>query len=394
MALAMQESVFLIMGEAEAWPGRAGDDMTLGFMNQKMNTMTTRKLSYLLSFLMLLAMGACSDDDNDVPDPDPDLDPASFTITYSGDIEADIEGHAVFSETTDPDTGEDVFAIFLHSEDMEGTTIYFGKQGPQTGTGNFPISEIDMDAAEAAWPDDAFLAWGNMHYEEIPRYYYFSDTGTLNLEQSDDNSVIGAFEFSATGFSTDDLETSLDIQISGSFHAIYGEVPDLDPDPKPDPDFTASVTGDITTEMEGRALFAELTDGDTDETGFFINLSVFGEEMNQIYLGSGGERPDEGDFSITPIEPDEYDGIGDLPTDDFTGFLIVQTDQGLAYLAADGGSMTLTQSSSNLVAGSFAFDATGFAIMNPLNPISVEINGQFEAQGGEFDLPDIDFPDF
>lgn len=356
--------------------------------------MTTRKLSYLLSFLMLLAMGACSDDDNDVPDPDPDLDPASFTITYSGGIEAEVEGQAVFSETTDPDTGEEVFAIFLHSEDMGGTAIYFGKQGPQPGTGSFPIANIDMDADQVDLPENEFMAWGSMHHEELPRYYYFSDSGTLNLEQSDDNSAIGAFEFSATGYSTDDLENELDIQISGSFNAIYGEVPDIDPDPEPDPDFTASVTGDITTEMEGRALFAELTDEETGETGFFINLSVFGEDMNQIYLGRGGERPGEGDFSIAPIDLDELDDIGDLPADDFTGFLIVQTEQGIAYLAADGGNMTLTHSSADLVRGSFTFDATGFAITDPLNPISVEINGEFEAQGGEFDLPDIDVPAF
>ncbi len=68
--------------------------------------------------------------------------------------------------------------------------------------------------------------------------------------------------------------------------------------------------------------------------------------------------------------------------------------EGVAYLAADGGDITLTHSSADLVTGSFSFDATGFAIMDPLNPISVEINGQFEAQGGEFDLPDVDLPDF
>ncbi len=353
--------------------------------------MTTRKLSYLLSFLFLFALAACSDDDNDVPDPDPDLDPASFTITYSGGIEAEIEGQAVFSETTDPDTGEDVFAIFLHSEDLDGTAIYFGKQGPQPGTGNFSIANTDMDTDPADLQENEFLARGDMHHEVFPRYYYFAGSGTLNLEQSDDSNVIGAFEFSATGLSTDDPTTELDIEISGSFNAIYGEVEDIDPEP--DPDFTASVTGDITTEMEGRALFAELTDDDTGETGFFINLSAWDEDMNQVYLGRGGERPGEGEFSIAPIDLDEADDIGDLPADDFTGFLIVQTDQGLAYLAADGGDITLTHSSADLVTGSFSFDATGFAPPNPL-PISVQINGDFEAEGGDFAIPDIDLPDF
>ncbi len=355
--------------------------------------MTTRKLSYLLSFLILLAMGACSDDDNDVPDPDPDLDPASFTITYSGDIEAEVEGHAVFGETTDPDTGEEAFAIFLHSEDMGGTAIYFGKQGPQPGTGSFPIANIDMDAGQVDLPENEFLAWGSMHHEELPRYHYFSDSGTLNLEQSDDSNVIGAFEFSATGFSTDDPETGLDIQISGSFNAIYGEVPDSDPDPEPDPDFTVSVTGDITTEMEGRALFAELTDQETGQMGFFINLSDFGDLNKQVYFGRSGERPAAGEFSIAPIDMDGYDDFDDLPEDDFMAILVLETEGGLAYLLSDTGSLTLTHSDSGLVAGSFAFDATGIAPPSPL-PISVEINGEFEAQGGEFDLPDIDLPDF
>ena len=79
----------------------------------------------MLSFLFLFALAACSDDDNDVPD---------------------------------PDTGEDVFVIYLHSQEMEGTSISFAKKGLQPGAGSFPIANIDMDADQVDLPENEFLA--------------------------------------------------------------------------------------------------------------------------------------------------------------------------------------------------------------------------------------------
>ena len=346
--------------------------------------MTHSKFSYLLSFLFLFALAACSDDDNDVPDPDPDQDPASFTITYTGDIEAEIEGTAFFSETTDPDTGEDVFVIYLHSQEMDGTSISFAKKGLQPGAGSFPIANIDMDADQVDLPENEFLAWGNMHYNEAPMYIYYSDEGTLNLEQSDDNNVIGAFEFSATGLSTDDPMTELDIEISGSFNAVYGEVPDPDPDPGP-VDFTATLSGDVDAELTGQAIFSNVTDGDTGEEVFLISLSDNASSSN-IWLGKAGTRPEAGTYPIFDIDAEDFDPDA-YPEDAFIGIAFLETDASTIYIFSNEGSITLDESTTNTVAGTFDFAATGIDIANPLVEMDIQITGDFDASGGDIDIP-------
>ncbi len=348
--------------------------------------MTTRNLSYLLSFLMLLGFAACSDDDNDVPDPDPDPDPASFVITYSGDIEAEIEGTAYFGETTDDATGEEIFAIHLHSEDMDGTTLWFGKKGDQPDPGNFNIGTMDLDGHEVDWPDNDFLSYGNMQYDIAPMYMYFSAGGSITLEESGSEKVIATFEMDAVGFSTDDPETELDIQISGSFHALPGEIPDPDPDPGLE-DFTATLSGDVDAELSGQALFANVTDDDTGEDVFLINLSD-NESSSNIWLGMEGDRPDADTYPIVEIDFEDFDPDV-YPDGAFIGISFLDAEGTTIYIFSNEGNVTLDESTPNSVAGSFDFSATGFDITNPLDELDIQITGDFDARGGDIDIPGL-----
>jgi|GEM_PF-1419213 len=348
--------------------------------------MTTRKLSYLLSFLMLLAFTACSDDDNDVPDPDPDPDPASFVITYSGDIEAEIEGTAYFGETTDDETGEDIFAIYLHSDDMEGTTLWFGIKGDQPGSGSYTIAMLDWDGHEFDWPENDFLSWGNMQYDGAPVYMYYSAGGSINLEESDSEKVLATFDMDAAGFSTDDPETELDIQISGSIHALPGEIPDPDPDPGPE-DFTATLSGDVDAELAGQAFFADVTDDETGEEVFLINLSD-NESGSNIWFGMAGNRPDAGTYQIFDIDFEDFDPDV-YPDDAFIGIAFLEADETMIYIFSNEGSITLDESTPNTVEGSFNFSATGIDIANPLVEMDIDLTGSFDARGGEIDIPGL-----
>ncbi len=354
--------------------------------------MTTRKLSYLLSFLMLLALSACSDDDNDVPDPDPDPDPdpATFVITYSGDIDAEIEGTAYFGETTDPDTGEDIFAIYLHSEEMDGTTLWFGSKGTQPETGGYNIGTIDFEDAEVDWPDDDFLAYGNMQLDIDPTYGYYSVEGSINLEESDAERVIATFEMDAAGYASDDPMTELDIQISGSIHASPGEIPDPDPDPDPGTeDFTATISGDVDADLTGQAFFANVTDDDTGEEVFLINLSD-NESNSDLWFGMAGSRPEADTYPISDIDYADFDPDV-YPEDTFIGIAFLHKDATTIYIFSNEGSITLDESTPNTVAGSFDFSATGRDLANPLVEMDIQVTGDFDAIGGDIDIPDGGF---
>ncbi len=350
--------------------------------------MNSRKLSYLLSFLMLLAFAACSDDDNDVPDPDPDPDPdpASFVITYSGDIEAEIEGTAYFGETTDDQTGEDIFAIYLHSEDMDGTTLWFGIKGDQPEAGTFSIGMMDLDGHEVDWPENDFLSYGNMQYDIAPMYMYFSHGGSITLEESGSERVIATFEMDAVGFSTDDPETELDIQISGSFHALPGEIPDPDPDPGME-DFSATLSGDVDAGLAGQALFANVTDDDTGEEVFLINLSD-NESDSHIWFGTAGDRPGADTYPIVDIDFDDFDPDV-YPDEAFIGIAFLETEGTTIYIFSNEGSIILDESTPNTVAGSFDFSATGIDLANPLVEMDIHITGTFDAKGGDIDIPGL-----
>ncbi len=177
---------------------------------------------------MFFLLPAC-EDDNGVADPITiDLDPASFEMTITGDFMATVRGSAIFSEITDPDTGEAGFVIYLVSHGGDNSSLALATGDGRPGSGTYQIVNVDEDVLEGI--DDEmeiapgqFVAW----YQDNPgaeMKLFFSNSGYITLMESNPTAVVGTFEFDADGIDAADEEAELSVEISGQFYALGGSV--------------------------------------------------------------------------------------------------------------------------------------------------------------------------
>jgi hypothetical protein len=82
------------------------------------------KYLYLFFLVPFLIFTACNDDNDSGPDYD--TDPGTFTISITGGITRDISGAAIFTNITNPETGQRVFYMSMAGDDSQ---VYFAKRG-------------------------------------------------------------------------------------------------------------------------------------------------------------------------------------------------------------------------------------------------------------------------
>ena len=191
---------------------------------------------------LLFTMSACEDDDNDIIH---DIEPGTFEVTISGDVEAEFEGSAIFTEYEHPETGDRFFILgFGTPQDTKMLNMWLVRTGEYPGDGNFDISQFDPeDFDEENWLflADEFvnisITINQVNQEFEIDEIYFSDSGTITLELTGDNTVTGEFDFSATGFlfemdeiaenkevNENESDELLEVNFSGSFNAVSGQV--------------------------------------------------------------------------------------------------------------------------------------------------------------------------
>lgn len=188
-----------------------------------------RYYGLLLSLLfMFFLLPACDDDNGGAGPITIDLDPASFEMNIKGDYTAVVRGSAIFSEITDPDTGEAGFVVYLVSHGGDNSSLAIAAGGGRPGSGTYQIVNVDEDVLEGDRDEleitpEQFVAW----FQENPgeeMKLFFSNSGSLTLMESNPTAVVGTFEFDADGIDAADPEAELSVEISGQFYAIGGSV--------------------------------------------------------------------------------------------------------------------------------------------------------------------------
>ncbi len=161
---------------------------------------------------------------------DDDPDAGFFSITVTGDKEWDFEGMAFFGEGVDEDTGQELFIMMLLSDDGSAT-LTFAKGGDQPDTGTMNIVDIDWEDLEddMELPEDALLSLLHVTMG-AEMYYFFSDGGTMDITESTPETFAGSFSYSSTGVLLTQPLIDLEIDVEGSFSAIFGDV--SPPEPK------------------------------------------------------------------------------------------------------------------------------------------------------------------
>ncbi len=145
-----------------------------------------------------------------------------FSLEVTGYFEEEWEGFAIFGEITNDETGQEVFALTLFTTD-ETINLVFVKGGNRPGIGTTLIGELDYEdvSEDMIFNEDHFVA---TLLKIIHMYFFFSDDGSITIEESTSDSFAGSFEMSASGFKFTQPMEELQIEISGSFAAIVGDV--------------------------------------------------------------------------------------------------------------------------------------------------------------------------
>lgn len=146
-----------------------------------------------------------------------------FSFQVSGDIEEAWEGFAIFGQITNDATGQEVFAMTLVTPD-EANNLVFVKGGDRPAKdSSVPINPLDFeDVSEEMIFDENHLVATFLKMAEL--YFFFSDDGMMEVNESTSDIFGGSFEMSASGFKFDQPLFELNIEISGSFVAIEGDV--------------------------------------------------------------------------------------------------------------------------------------------------------------------------
>ncbi len=158
-------------------------------------------------------------------------------------------------------------------------------------------------------------------------------------------------------------------------------------------DFTLAVSGDITRTIAGNeGGFWEVADAQIGQTVWVLSLST-GEAaaLEGIQILVGGPRPAPGEYALSTADPDA------LEVGEGVAFVVVNPSfEGSGFLGVSiSGSITITESSAEVVRGSVLLSAQGnvFPPGESAVPGVVLIDGSFQALPTEPKLPEpIDPP--
>ena len=176
---------------------------------------------FLVSAMLLVGLSACdSTDSNDDPG---DMPPETASVTVG---ESNLELNAFFAAGEDPETGVELFIIYLTESDetdfereSRGFIARFGSQ-PGAGTyafGNFDIEEDDIE--DDRLEDEFVFEFREVEDgEEFPTSIILSNGGELTINTSTDSEVTGSFEVDATEFPFLEGDQT-DVSVEGTFNA-------------------------------------------------------------------------------------------------------------------------------------------------------------------------------
>jgi hypothetical protein len=139
-------------------------------------------------------------------------------------------------------------------------------------------------------------------------------------------------------------------------------------------EFTIEISGDIDRTFSGFAYFGQGEDPETGEEAFVIFLSNTEDvdaASSYAFIGRDSDRPGTGNYQFA-----DFEDTDDLPENQFVLLVFLGDD---AFFST-GGTLRLTTSNSNRVAGDFEATATGLIFSGGVpQEVEVEISGEFDA---------------
>lgn len=160
--------------------------------------------------------------------------------------------------------------------------------------------------------------------------------------------------------------------------------------------FEATITGDVTAEFEGVAVFAQYQHIETDELFFTVGFGANNGQTINIWFVRGGEFPGNDTYAVHSFDVEEMeDDLWFFDVDDFVSFILIQHQQNAGELEvyfSESGTITLQLTEQNILTGDFSIDATGYR-MDMTEPseeeLNISISASFNAVAGEVQFPNL-----
>ena len=162
--------------------------------------------------------------------------------------------------------------------------------------------------------------------------------------------------------------------------------------------FEGTITGDVTAEFEGFAVFAQYQHIDeADELFFTVAFSAeIGNQTLTIWFVRGGDFPGNDTYAVRSFDVEEMeDNLWFFDIEEFIGFSLIQHQQNAGEIDvyfSESGTITMELTGQNILTGEFSIDATGYR-MNMTEQseeeLQISISASFNAVAGDVQFPDL-----
>jgi hypothetical protein len=165
--------------------------------------------------------------------------------------------------------------------------------------------------------------------------------------------------------------------------------------------FEMVLSGAMQDTLSGTAVFSTTTEAvsDTSEVTLFGLALIPDSAATAAETRSGfsaqvlraSDRPEEGEYTFAEIEANNLpEDISAFPEESFLFGFVTSTQEQVAYMTSEGGTLEITNSASATLSGRFTVDASGMyyepGMTDEMPDASITVKGEFRALGGE--LPD------
>ncbi len=145
-----------------------------------------------------------------------------FSAEVAGDVEADLDGWALFGNVDDPEAGTGFGLIMSELEDEnddDGSVLTIVRlNSTAVGNGSHDISDFQGELE-----DGDFVAMAVDQVDGEMAALFFSTSGTFDVTTSNAQTLRGTFTIEMTGFVMEDPETELNVTVEGEFDAKRGD---------------------------------------------------------------------------------------------------------------------------------------------------------------------------
>jgi len=138
-----------------------------------------------------------------------------------------VDGYSFFYDDTNPETNEQVFAIYFTGGESFGGDAkgglfgFLARNSDRPDAGSYTVVQQDQDLSRSNFVGALYEEFGNGDFQGAP--YYLPTSGTVTIDESDSDEVAGSVDIEAFKVTVDTTERpavdSTRVDITGEFTA-------------------------------------------------------------------------------------------------------------------------------------------------------------------------------